>query len=78
MVCILCRWHSLPTIRDRHWQTLAAKFENAKLEIQFCLHGNGCLFMWDAYFCMGAYKPYVVVVIKMGAYTHGVLIIPII
>ena len=30
-----------------------------------------------AYFCMGAYKHDVVVVIKMGAYIHGVLIIPI-
>ena len=39
-------------IQDRHWQTLAAKFENAKLEIQFCLHGNGAfscgmpIFIW--------------------------------
>ena len=32
-------------------------------------------FMWDAYFCMGAYKRDVVVVIKMGAYIHGVLIL---
>ena len=28
-----------------------------------------------AYFCMGAYKRDVVVVIKMGAYIHGVLIL---
>ena len=27
-----------------------------------------------AYFCMGAYKCNVLVVIKMGAYVHGVLI----
>ena len=27
------------------------------------------------YFCMGAYKRDVVVVIKMGAYIHGVLIL---
>ena len=33
--------------------------------------------MWGAHFCMGAYKRNVVVVIKMGAYIHGVLIIPI-
>ena len=39
------------------------------------LHGNRCLFMWGAYFCMGAYKRNVVVVIKMGAYIHGVLIL---
>ena len=30
-----------------------------------------------AYFCIAAYKGDVVVVIKMGAYIHGVLIIPI-
>ena len=28
-----------------------------------------------AYFCMGAYKRDVVVVIKMGVYIHGVLIL---
>ena len=40
--------------------------------------------MWGAYFCMGAYKRGVVVVIKMGAYVYSwgayfvwVLIIPI-
>ena len=33
--------------------------------------------MWGAYFCMGAYKRDMVVVIKMGAYIRGVLIIPI-
>ena len=33
--------------------------------------------MWGAYFCMGAYKHDVVVVIKMSAYIQGVLIIPI-
>ena len=31
--------------------------------------------MWGAYFCMGAYKCDVVVVIKMGAYIHGVFIL---
>ena len=31
--------------------------------------------MWGAYFCMGAYKRDVVVVIKTGAYVHGVLIL---
>ena len=30
--------------------------------------------MWGTYFCMGAYKHNVVVVINMGAYIHGVLI----
>ena len=32
-------------------------------------------FHMGAYFCMGAYKRNVVVVIKMGAYIHGVLIL---
>ena len=31
--------------------------------------------MWGAYFCMGAYKHNVVVVIEMVAYIHGVLIL---
>ena len=31
--------------------------------------------MWGTYFRMGAYKCDVVVVIKMGAYIHGVLIL---
>ena len=32
-----------------------------------------CIFHMGAYLCMGAYKCDVVVVIKMGAYIHGVL-----
>ena len=32
------------------------------------LHSNRCLFMWGAYFCMGAYKRDV---IKMSAFIHG-------
>ena len=28
--------------------------------------------MWGAYFCMGAYKSDVVVIIQMDAYIHGV------
>ena len=31
--------------------------------------------MWGAYFCMGAYKWDVVVVIKMAAYIQGMLIL---
>ena len=31
--------------------------------------------MWGAYFCTGAYKRDVVVVIKTGAYIYGVLIL---
>ena len=29
--------------------------------------------MWDTYFCMGAYKHDVVVVIKMGVFIRGYL-----
>ena len=31
--------------------------------------------MWGAYFCMGGYECDVVVVIKMGAYIHSVLVL---
>ena len=51
---------------------IAAMFEKAE-------SGNSLPFVvyfhMGAYFCMGAYKQDVVVVIKMGAYIHGVLIL---
>ena len=53
-------------------EKLATRFESAN---SFPLHGNGCLFVWSSYFCMGAYKHDAVVVIKMGVYIHGVLIL---
>ena len=52
-------------------QLLCSKKPNQ--QIHFCLHNNGCLFMWGAYSCMGAYKRDVVVVIKMGVYIHRCL-----
>ena len=58
----------LLTIRDRHWRRVAATFETTE-SLPFVVH-----FHMGAYFCMGAYKRDVVVVIKMGAYIHGVLI----
>ena len=64
---------SLLTIGDRHWQEVAATFETAESANSLLFALNGCLFMWGAYFCMGAYKLDVVVVIKMGAYIHGCL-----
>ena len=47
-------------------------FEKAKSanSLPFAVH-----FHTGAYFCMGPYKHDVVVVIKMGAYIHGVLIL---
>ena len=60
---------SLLTIGVRHWQKVAATFEKAKSANSLPFARNG------AYFCMGAYKRDVVVVIKMGAYIHGVLIL---
>ena len=45
------------------------KTESAN-SLTFAVH-----FYMGAYFCMGAYKCDVVVVIKMGAYIHGVLIL---
>ena len=50
-------------------------FEKAKSANSLPFARDGCLFMWGAYFRMGAYKCDVVVVIKMGAYIHGVLIL---
>ena len=50
-------------------------FEKAKSANSLPFAQNGCLFMWGAYFCMAAYKCDVVVVLKMGAYIHGVLIL---
>ena len=71
----VCRVDSLLTIADRHWRTLAATFEKAESANSPPFARNGCLFMWDAYFCIGAYKRNGVAEIKMGAYIHGVLIL---
>ena len=55
-------------------ETLAKVSCYVRKPIHFCLCGNKC-FMWSAYFCMGAYKCDVVVVIEIGAYIlMGVLI----
>ena len=57
---------SLLAFRDRHWRKMAATFEKAK---------SANLLPFAVPFCMGAYKRKVVVVIKMGAYISGVLIL---
>ena len=62
---------SLLTIRDRHWQKVVATFEKAESANSLLFAWNRCIFMWGAYLCMDAYK-HDVVVIKMGAYIHGV------
>ena len=64
--------NSLLTIGDRHWRKLAATLEKAESanSLPFAVH-----FHMGTYFCMGTYKCDVVVVIKMGAYIHGVLIL---
>ena len=55
-------------------ETLAKISCYVRKPIHFRSCGNEC-FMWSAYFCMGAYKRDVVVVIKIGAYIFmGVLI----
>ena len=54
--------------RDTGEELLRSKKPNQ--QTHFCLWH---LFMWGAYFCMGAYKPDVVVVVKIGAYIHGCL-----
>ena len=71
----LFRVDSLLTIGDRHWRKVATTFEKAESANSLPFAWNGYLFMWGTYFCMGAYKRNVVVVIKMGAYIHGVLIL---
>ena len=63
-----------PVSGDGHLGRLAAMFEKPNQQSHFRLCSNECLLMWVAYFCMGAYEHNVVVVIKMGAYTHGSLI----
>ena len=68
---VVSRADSSPTIGDGHWRMLAATLEKLHQQIHFPLR---CLFMWGAYFCMGAYIHDVVVVIQMGAYIHGLLI----
>ena len=50
-------------------------FEKAESANSLTFAWNGYLFMWGVYFSMGAYKHNVVVVIKMGSYIHGVLIL---
>ena len=54
---------------------MATTFKKAESANSLLFAQDGCLFMWGAYFFMGAYKRDVVVVIKMGAYIHGVLIL---
>ena len=72
---LLSRVDSLLTIGDRHWRKVATTFEKAKSANLLPFAWIGCLFMWSAYFCMGAYKCDAVVVIKMVRYIHGVLIL---
>ena len=66
---------SLLTIGNTHWQKVAATFKTAESANLLPFARNGCPFMWGAFFCMGAYKRDVVVVIKMGAYSHWMLIL---
>ena len=68
----LARVNSLLTIGNRHWRKVATMFEKAESanSLLFAVY-----FHMGAYFCIGAYKRDVVVVIKMGAYIHGVLIL---
>ena len=61
---LLSRVDSLLTIGDRCWLKVAAMFETAESANSLSFAWNGCLFMWDAYFCMGDYKCDVIVAIK--------------
>ena len=62
-------------INTKYERKLAAMFESQISNLLLFAH-NGCFFKWGAYFCMGAYKCDVVVVMPaVGAYIHGVLIL---
>ena len=63
---------SLLAVGDGHWRKVAATFEIAEAanSLPFAVP-----FHVGAYSCMGVYKRGVVVVIKMGAYIHRVLIL---
>ena len=65
----------LLAIGNRHWQNLSATFERRISKFTYVCTITGAFLMWGAYFCMGAYKHNVVVVIKMGAYIYRVLIL---
>ena len=69
---LLSRVNSLLAIGDGNWRKVATTFEKAESAslLQFAVPVHV-----GAYFCMGVYKHNVVVVIKMGAYIHGVLIL---
>ena len=70
--------NNLLTIGDRHWRKVATTFEKAESanSLSFAVHFHmGAYFCMGVFFSMGAYKRDVVVVIKMGAYIHGVLIL---
>ena len=69
---LLSHVNSLLTIGDRHWRKVAAMFKKAESanSLPFVVP-----FYVGAYFCMGAYKCDVDVVIKISAYIHGVLIL---
>ena len=62
----LSRVDSLLTIGDRHWRKVDATFQKPNQQIHFYLR---CIFIWVLIF------GWVVVVIKMGAYINGVLIL---
>ena len=60
---------SLLTIGDRHWR----KLPNQQIH-SICTVMGAFSFMWGTYFYMGAHKCDVIVVIKMCAHIHGVLL----
>ena len=73
--CFVSHVNSLLTIGAGHWKKLAIMFEKAKISkftsictVKGAFH-VGCLF------CMGGYKCDGIVVIKMGAYIHDVLVL---
>ena len=72
---LLSRVNSLLTIRDRHWRNVAATFKKAKSANSLPFARNRCFFMWVPIFVWVLINTMWVVVIKMGAYIHGVHIL---
>ena len=71
----LSRVDSLLTIGDGHWRKVAATLEKAESANSLLFAQNGCLFIWVLVFVWVLINADVVVIIKMGAYIHGVLIL---
>ena len=65
---------SLLAIRDRHWRKLATTFEKAESANLPPFARQWCLFMWGAYFRMGACKRNGIVVLYSANFRGSVIL----